>query len=337
MRARVLGALLYFSLLGAVIYWGYVTQVKPMFDLGPTVPFIPLPRMPFNFSERTPVPSNRGPEVLDGFRGEVHPFFSHQNEVKVTANWDFKNQEKVFAKMDKSRSRFFRNFQVAIPSKTYSERDFSCFLPAGDFHAVGQIWALDLEKVAEFLKQFHPQPSMHLVAKGRRAGPDGAFAILRAASPTHLEIVFRIHAEFDLLLQRGGSIPFSEAWYTPACFLGRLVLNRNPGMIEYFSLSLPTDKAINVHFTAAVDMSEGHDVAHVECMELIGGNAQSVADITWMAEIEAVKAYDRLAKVFYKFKEINWIAFDRVQAKARDQKKPIFAAILWGALEDQSC
>src|SRR5688572_9214477 len=35
----------------------------------------------------TPVALNRGAEVLDGFRGDVHPLLSGQTRLEVTAHW----------------------------------------------------------------------------------------------------------------------------------------------------------------------------------------------------------------------------------------------------------
>lgn len=178
---------------------------------------------------------------------------------------------------------------------------------------------------------------MHLLAKGRRAGPDGAFAVLQAISPSHLDIAFRIHAEFDLMPKGKQDLPLSEAWYTPACFLGRLLINRTTGTVEFFWLALPTDKATNVHLTAADDKGECHDIVYVERMELTGGNPTRGDDILWVDQMETSQAREKLAKVFFKFKEIEWVPFDRVEATARERKKPIFAVVLWGSLDDQSC
>jgi hypothetical protein len=283
---------------------------------------------------------NRGAEILEGFRGEVHPILHRHNELQVTANWNYNREaRRFFGQPPTSVCDLFLKLKTAIPTKIYSERDFSRFLPAGEFGPAGQMWALDQDKVADFLKQFHPAPSMRLVAKGRRAGPDGAFAVLRAISASHLDIVFRIHAEFDVMPSAMKCRqPVPEAWYSPAAFLGRLVLNRDAGTVEYFWLGLPTDMP-NVHVTFATghDDGEGHDWMRVERMELQGGNLRSVEGMCWTDQIETAKAHDRLAKIFFKFMEISWVAFDEVQAAARAQKKPIFAVVPLGALGDQTC
>ena len=106
--------------------------------------------------------------------------------------------------------------------------------------SVGDMWAVDLDGMAVFLGQFHPSVSMHLDATGRRAGPDGGFAILRAMSPMYAEIIFRVHAEYDLA---------PGVYYTPAHFSGRLVVNRQEGTVEDFYLGIPTDTSLNVTLT----------------------------------------------------------------------------------------
>jgi hypothetical protein len=72
-------------------------------------------------------------------------------------------------------------------------------------------------------------------------------------------------------------------------------------------------------------------------MELVGGNFQAVEAIRWTEQIETAQALDRLGALFYKFKDIHWVPFEQALAAAKVQKKPIFAVVLWGALDDQSC
>jgi hypothetical protein len=284
---------------------------------------------------------NRGPEVLDGFRGDVHPLLHGRTELEVTAHWTMvgEGRDKLQTHVSPEVYAWFAQLEPARPQQTYTERDFSAFLPlsVGD---VGQLWSLDLDKMAELLKQFHPHPLMHLIASGRRAGPDGAFAILRAVSPHYLDIVFRIHAEFYLTPSEG-RFKDVDAWYSPAYFSGRVLINKNTGKVDHFRLALPTDKMLNVHLT--VDGSrigfipQPHDVVRVERMELIGGDAELVNRISWQKALSPSEADARLAKVFYKSLEIDWTPFDRVLRQARSRKLPIFAVVSWGAIDDQSC
>lgn len=320
------------------VYCTYVTLVKPSSNQEPSRP----DPVAVDFSSRVPVPLNRGPEVADGFRGEVHPVLKRHSKLQVTARWSFdRNQVGSPAFLYQWPSAvhdLFQALNVSIPTRTYGERDFSRFLPEKEPGAVGQTWALDLEKVAELLKQFHPAPSMRLVAKGRRPGPNGAFAVLRAVSASHLDILFRAHAEFDVVPdhKKWRSL-VTEAWYSPSCFLGRLVINREAGTVEYFRLGLATDNKYNVHVTAVGKSDEGHGWMCVDRMDLVGGSLRNAESLRWADQIEAGEAYDRLAKIFYKFKEINWVPFERVQETARAQKKPIFVVAAQGALDNQTC
>jgi hypothetical protein len=294
-------------------------------------------------SPRTPVPValNRGPEVLDGFRGDVHPLLHGRTELEVTAHWTKvgEGRDKLQTHVSPEVYAWFTQLQPARPQRTYTALDFSAFLPptVGD---VGQLWSLDLDKPAEILKQFHPHPLMHLVASGRRAGPDGAFAILRAVSPNYLDIVFRVHAEFYLTPSEG-RYKDVDAWYSPAYFSGRVLVNKTTGTVDHFRLALPTDKMLNVHLT--VDGSrigfipQPHDVVRVERMELIGGDAELVNHISWQKALSPSEADARLAKVFYKSLDIDWTPFDRVLTQARSLNRPIFAVVSWGAIDDQSC
>jgi hypothetical protein len=342
-----MGPKIRFALLGSALVCGlvcycYAIFVKPSGKRD-------LPRqidqefVDIDFSKRVPVALNRGSEVSDGFRGEVHPVLHRHGELKLTADWNFdRNQNRdpgFLHNWPLEVHNLFLTLNVSIPTKTYTERDFSRFLPAKELDAVGQMWALDLEKVSEFLKQFHPAPSMRLIAKGRRAGPDGAFAVLRAVSATHLDVLFRVHAEFDVLpnFEKGRSL-VSEAWYSPGSFLGRMVINRKEGTVEYFRLGVPTDLRYHVHVSvASKDQTDGHGWMRVDFMELISGTSASIDNLRWDEQIETADAHERLAKIFYKFKQIDWVAFDGIQEAARAKKKPIFVVAAMGALDNQTC
>jgi hypothetical protein len=291
----------------------------------------------------TPVALNRGPEVLDGFRGDVHPLLSGRTRLEVTARWTpvGKGRDGMHRDLHPKLYAWFTELRPSRPRQTYTEHDFSAFLP-DKVGEVGQVWALDPDKVAGILKQFHPRPSMHLVAVGRRAGPDGAFAILRAVSPSYLDIAFRIHAEFYLTPDDWpADQPLIRAWYTPAYFSGHILVNRQKGTVDYFHLGLPTGKALNVHLTVAAvgirDTRQAHDIVRVEHMELTGGDAGLAASVPWTKALSPAEADSRLAKVFYKFLDIDWLPFEQVAAQARSRGRPIFAVVSWGSFEDQSC
>jgi hypothetical protein len=118
-------------------------------------------------------------------------------------------------------------------------------------------------------------------------------------------------------------------------------VNKQTGTVDYFRLGLATDKALNVHLT--VDASRmgypgnAHDIVRVERMELTGGDGGLAEDIRWEAALTSAEANRRLAKVFFKSLETDWVPFDQVLAQARRQNRPIFAIVSWGATDDQSC
>jgi hypothetical protein len=282
---------------------------------------------------------NRGAEVLDGFTGSVHPLLFGRTNLDVTAQWTpiGQGRDRIQRSLHPVVYSWFTTLHPLRQRQTYTERDLSAFLPA-TVGEVGQLWSLDAGKMAAILTQFHPHASLRLVSAGRRAGPDGVFAILRAVSPSHLDIVFRIHAEFyvtpDHWPPGGARI---RAWYTPAYFSGRVLVNQQTGTVEHLHLGLPTDKALNVHLTVDSSGGQARDVVRVERMDLTGGDDGLVHRIAWTKALTFTEAQRRLAKVFYKFLDIDWVPLDQVLAEARDRGRPIFAVVSWGAFEDQSC
>jgi hypothetical protein len=295
-------------------------------------------------------PANRSGEVPPAFRGAVHPVLNGKTRLAMAAHWTHvsgpgrDHLEKV---IPPTVYAMFTDLKPAADSSIYTERDFSRLLPES-VESVGQLWEIDSDAVVPFLRQFHPQPAMHLIALGRRAGPDGAFGILRAVSPTHLDILFRIHAEFDVAL---------NVWYTPACFWGRMIVNKENGTVESFRLWLPTDQPLNVHLTVAASIPQGtvqqpaifrkiesgdrvgtrRDIVHVDQMELVSENPELASQLDWPDSIEMDRAKRELTKSFYAFANINWVPWESALSAARQQDKPILAIVLWGALDDQSC
>jgi hypothetical protein len=275
------------------------------------------------------VANNSTVSVGIGFRGDVHPSLHGNTQLEVTTNWSpiGKGKDRIEEFVPQGVYHLFRDLQAATARQVYTARDFSGFLPE-EMGSVGDIWDLDLDRVASILTQFHANPSMQLVALGRRAGPNGAFATLRAVSADYYDILFRVHAEFELS---------PVVWYTPAYLRGRLLINRQTGTVEYFRLEHPAERSLNVHLTAAVMRGQFRDIVHVDRMELIGGSSERVDEIDWVEAIEPATAYRMLKRPFYQFEEIDWVPFEQTLAKAAASKTPIFAVVLWGALDDQSC
>lgn len=296
-------------------------------------------------SQPVPAPLNPDVQVQEGFRGDVHPLLHGQTLLEVTAYWTpvvlsaAKNvavrsvlnlpatdSTALVQSFLKSPNLFLNSANVR-KRKFYTAREFSVFLPQ-DVPPAGQIWAIDEVKVAAFLKQFHPNPSTRFVGLGRRVGPDGAFAILRAVSSNYLDILFRLHVEF---------VVSSSVRYAPAYFSGRVLVNREAGTVEYFQMQVPTDKTFNVIVAVARSGATVHDMARVDRMELSGGTGELVGQVDWVDAIDSSEAHHKLKSVFYKFLDIDWIPADKVLTIARERNKPILAMTMWGALDDQSC
>ena len=231
----------------------------------------------------------------------------------------------------------FNNLSPANPSQAYKAAAFEAFFPKENV-TVGDLWELDVNKVVPFLRQFHPGATaeMHINpgswrdAHGRRVvisgmESDGGFACLRALSSGYTEIVFRIHAEF--LLDKEAS-----AYFTPAQFTGRLVLNRNSGTIREFRLYLPPRNS-------NVDINAFHaaDMVFVPRMELIGQNIDDQSDIVWETAITEEETKAMLAAAFYKSAEIERFPIEEIIGQAQAKNRPIHVLMTWGVFDDESC
>lgn len=235
----------------------------------------------------------------------------------------------------------FNNLSPAHPSQEYEVDAFKAFFPKGSV-PVGHVWELDMNEVLPFLRQFHPGATgeMHINPGGEAAieifgrritlikvglESEGGFACVRALSPTHAEIVFRIHAEFQLDEE-------ARAYFTPAQFTGRLILNRNNGTIRDFWLHLPP-RNTNVDINAF----GGADMVYVPRMELIGQNAHDRSDVVWETAITENEAKDLLEASFYKFSEIERLSIEAAVAQAQAENHPIHVVLTWGVFDDESC
>ncbi len=204
-------------------------------------------------------------------------------------------------------------------SRSYAAKDFQVFLPTEPVK-VGDLWEVDAARAAAFLTQFHPGASHEGWPDGR-----GTYAVLRAVSPSHLEIDFRIHAQFKL--------PANSS-LTPGQFAGRLLVNRAQGSVEYVAMKVPTDHVRNVNFEFRKPEHPGVGSVFASRMELVGG---LLAEQEWTEEMEPDQARRLLVKRFYPFEEIEWVPFEQALEQARNTNRPVFALVIKGVLNDQSC
>ena len=221
------------------------------------------------------------------------------------------------------------NFKPLHPLKNYSTADFQVFLPPSPVD-IGDVWDIDSEGILPFLRQFHLGVTTELryYSKKRerhvQKGTNGAKACLKAISPEHIEIAFRIHVLFML--------DGPEALFMPAQFAGHLVINRNTGRVYKFSLSLPSRNS-NVDINAFGVA----DIVFVPHMELSALSDAPIHEIAWETTITEEEARKKLATAFYKFAEIEWTPIEDVVELAKGTNRPIHALVLFGTLDDESC
>ena len=231
----------------------------------------------------------------------------------------------------------FKNLSPAHPNREYTADAFKTFFPNNPV-AVGSVWELNANKIIPFLRQFHSGATaeMHInpgawrdTAHGREVisgmESDGAFACLRALSAGYVEIAFRIHAEFVLDTE-------ARAYFTPAQFTGRLILNRKDGTIREFRLYLPP-RNTNVDINAL----GGADMVFVPRMELIGQNIDDQNDIVWQTSMTEADAKSALEASFYKSSQIERLPIAEAVAYAQEKNLPIHLLLTWGVFDDESC
>ncbi|GIY57372.1 selenoprotein N [Caerostris darwini] len=85
------------------------------------------------------------------------------------------------------------------------------------------------------LSLFHPHPFLWT-----RFQPQGTVAIVRAIEDNFYDIMFRMHAEFQL-----NEPPLHPFWFTPSQFQGRLIINKDATVVKFFYMGVP-DTKLNV-------------------------------------------------------------------------------------------
>lgn len=212
------------------------------------------------------------------------------------------------------------SFQPAEARRTYKSEDFRFLLPATPV-TVGEVWKLPQGGATSLLTQFHPSAREKLAANMDGAG---AYAILRARSDQRAEILFRVHAQLEV---------HPSVSLSPAQFEGQTVLNTETGQIESVHLSVPTRHAKNLNFEIHHDE---HRVGMIFAprFELSSGPEESRS---WEEEMEPSLARQSLAKRFYAFEQLDWVEPEEALSRARESGKPLFAVVIEGVLNDQSC
>lgn len=267
----------------------------------------------------------------------------------------------------------------AVPSSSYSASQFRVFLPPKNKVEVGDTWWLIPSELNIFtgylpnnryhpptpkgrevlvhtlLSMFHPRPFVK-----SRFAPQGAVASIRASSDFYYDIVFRIHAEFQL-----NDVPDFPFWFTPGQFTGNIVISKDASHVRHFQLFVPTDRSLNVDMEWLYGASESSnmevDIGYLPQMELksTGPSTPSIItdtegniidsreggepiqfvfeDIHWTSEISQQEAARRLEVTLYPFKKVSYLPFSEAFERAEAERKLVHSILLWGALDDQSC
>lgn len=216
------------------------------------------------------------------------------------------------------------NLRAAEPEKQYQTSIFQSFLPPKSV-SVGEFWQIKEEGVLELLRQLHANPTRDM-----RSG--GLWACLRAYNDEIADVVFRIHAEFDLV----------EGRFTPSQFAGHLIIHRIKEKVAFFQMHVP-DGTLN--FEAIKRETETYkgkptfttDIGFCPQIELCAGTQDVLRDIEFTEIITEAEAAQTLAERFYKSQQINWVPLEEALGLAQAQQKPIHAISVNGPLMDESC
>ncbi|KAK6474545.1 selenoprotein N-like [Huso huso] len=268
----------------------------------------------------------------------------------------------------------------ASPSRVYSASQFRAFLPPKNKLEVGESWWLIPSELNIFtgylannryhppaprgkevlihslLSMFHPRPFVKT-----RFAPQGAVACVRAISNYYYDIVFRIHAEFQL-----NDVPDFPFWFSPGQFTGNIVLSRDSSHVREFRLHVPNNRSLNVDMEWLYGASESSnmevDIGYLPQMELeaaapsipsfihdkegnvidsLDANGEPIQfvfeEIEWLSQITREEAGRRLEVTLYPFKKVSYHPFSEAFDRAKAENKLVHSLLLWGALDDQSC
>ncbi|CAH2281921.1 seleno N [Pelobates cultripes] len=269
---------------------------------------------------------------------------------------------------------------AALPSNVLFARNFKAFLPPKNKFDLGNPWWIIPSELNIFtgylpnnrvyppapkgkeiiihklLSMFHPRPFIKT-----RFAPQGSVACIRAISEFYYDIVFRIHAEFQL--NEPPNFPF---WFSPAQFTGNIIISKDASHVRYFKMFVPNNRSLNVDMEWLYGVSESSnmevDIGYLPLMELesMSPSIPSVIfdengevidsrnsegepiefvfeDIIWQSEINWQEAAKKLEVSMYPFKKVSYHPFTEAFDRASAEKKLVHSILLWGALDDQSC
>uniref|UniRef100_H2Z5F8 EF-hand domain-containing protein n=1 Tax=Ciona savignyi TaxID=51511 RepID=H2Z5F8_CIOSA len=212
----------------------------------------------------------------------------------------------------------------------------------------------------KLMSMFHSRPFVTM-----RFSPHGGAAVIRAQNSVYLDISFRIHSEFQL--NEPPNLPY---WFTPAQFAGSITIARDGSHVRDFQLYVPNTKKLNVDMeweTEDPNAPDNHmevDIGYLPLMRInqrtpssplmLANSDGSAIDrrelrrkgkdievefdqIEWSDSITEPSAASQLEKLFFPFKQVDYLPFNEAFDRAKTEKKLVHQVLLWGALDDQSC
>ncbi|XP_042877521.1 selenoprotein N-like isoform X2 [Penaeus japonicus] len=199
---------------------------------------------------------------------------------------------------------------------------FAPLLPAEGMDAnPGYVWRLIPDTALGFMYRY---------------GPRGAAAVLRGKTFDCLDIIFRLHAEYQL-----NTPPRRPLWFTPAAFLGRLVINMTDQTVQHFDMEVPIQQQLNLDLEWLIGPNEDEDmevtITHLKQMRLSAEGSLDPESLAWSQEITHKQAHDLLQKELYRYKQVEYHNFTEAFIRSSRESRPIHTLLLWGVLEDQSC
>ncbi|GIY51207.1 selenoprotein N [Caerostris extrusa] len=159
------------------------------------------------------------------------------------------------------------------------------------------------------LSLFHPHPFLWT-----RFQPQGTVAIVRAIEDNFYDIMFRMHAEFQL-----NKPPLHPFWFTPSQFQGRLIISKDATVVKFFYMGVP-DTKLNVDMewlNGPTEDSMEVDIGYMPQMSLISSAIsvssldkieihQKLSSVKWNAEITEEEALNSLESEMFSFKKAKY-------------------------------
>ena len=214
------------------------------------------------------------------------------------------------------------NLRVAEPEKQYPSSIFQSFLPSNAV-SLGGCWKIEEDGVLKLIRQLYPRSELILdIDDGEYRG---LWACLRAYNDKLAEVVFRIHARFDM--DQGNVIPSQ--------FAGLMVVDRDKEKIVFFKTYVPQT---TLNFKAGWKQDGKNycaEIGYCPQIELSAGTYP--IDAEYSESITQEEAEDKLISHYYKFHEINWVSLEDALEMAPLQQKPIHVVSIDGPIFDESC